>query len=189
LIWRRRSTDGGQFGRYHLVYNGEVYNYIELRQELESQGCRFSTHSDTEVLLQCLARHGPAALSKLDGMFAFAYGTAGAPAASGTRPDRNQAPLLFLPRPDLIFASEIKALLQHPLAARTLDPLSVSKYFSYGYVPAPHTVFEKIHKVEPGAWLKFDANGLSREFYWDIPLTDNPVGRDALRNVARSCCG
>jgi asparagine synthase (glutamine-hydrolysing) len=59
-------------GRYSLVYNGEVYNYIELRRELEQQGCRFRTQSDTEVLLQCLAAHGTAALSKLDGMFAFA---------------------------------------------------------------------------------------------------------------------
>ena len=172
-------------GRYHLVYNGEVYNYIELRQELESQGCRFSTHSDTEVLLQCLARHGPAALSKLDGMFAFALWDRQERRLLRARDRIGIKPLYyFCHGPDLIFASEIKALLQHPLAARTLDPLSVSKYFSYGYVPAPHTVFEKIHKVEPGAWLKFDEQGLSREFYWDIPLTDNPVGPGRIEE----CC-
>jgi asparagine synthase (glutamine-hydrolysing) len=84
----------------------------------------------------------------------------------------------------LIFASEIKALLQHPLATRTLDPLSVSKYFSFGYVPAPHTVFAKIRKVEPGSWLKFDGRGLRQEFYWDMPLTDNPVGVGRVEECA-----
>jgi asparagine synthase (glutamine-hydrolysing) len=164
-------------GRYQLAYNGEVYNYLELRRELEQQGCRFRTQSDSEVVLQCLAQHGIAALDKLDGMFAFALW------------DRQQRQLLlardrvgikplfyFRHGADLIFASEIKALLQHPLEARMLDPLSVSKYFSYGYVPAPRTVFANVHKLEPGAWLKFDANGPSQGCYWDIPLTDNPVG-------------
>ena len=117
--------------RYSLVYNGEVYNYIELRRELAQQGQRFRTQSDTEVLLQCLMSRGTAALNKLDGMFAFALW------------DRQQRQLLlardrvgikplyyFCHGPDLIFASEIKALLQHPLVTRMLDPLSVSKYFS-----------------------------------------------------------
>jgi asparagine synthase (glutamine-hydrolysing) len=90
----------------------------------------------------------------------------------------------FCHGPDLIFASEIKALLEHPLATRTLDPLSVSKYFSYGYVPAPRTVLASINKLEPGAWLRFDANGLHEDFYWDLPLTDNPVGPGRIEE----CC-
>jgi asparagine synthase (glutamine-hydrolysing) len=171
--------------RYSLVYNGEVYNYIELRRELEQQGHRFRTHSDTEVLLQCLVAHGTAALSKLDGMFAFALWDCQQRQLLLARDRVGIKPLYyFCHGPDLIFASEIKALLQHPLVARTLDPLSVSKYFSYGYVPAPRSVFASIRKVEPGAWLKFDANGLSQGFYWDIPLTDNPVGPGRIEE----CC-
>ena len=189
-------------GRYHLVYNGEVYNYIELRRELEARGHVFVTRSDTEVVLQCLAAEGLAALRKFDGMFAFALW------------DRQQRQLLmardrigikplyyFCHGPDLVFASEIKALLRHPLLVRTLDPLSVSKYFSYGYVPAPHTIFANVHKLEPGACLRFGPGGLNREFYWDIPLTDNPINprcidescdellqlmRDAVRRQLRS---
>jgi asparagine synthase (glutamine-hydrolysing) len=176
-------SDAG--GRYDLIYNGEVYNYVELRQELENRGCRFVTRSDTEVVLQCLATDGSAALRKFDGMFAFALW------------DRQQRQLLlardragikplyyFCHGPDLIFASEIKALLKHPLVTRTLAPLSVSKYFSYGYVPAPDTIYANIHKLEPGAWLKFNAEGLTREFYWDIPLTDNPI---SPRHIDECC--
>ena len=172
-------------GRYHLIYNGEVYNYVELRRELERRGHRFVTRSDTEVLLQYLAADGVAALSKFDGMFAFALWDSRERRLFLARDRIGIKPLYYhCHGPDLIFASELKALLKHPRVTRTLDPLSVSKYFSYGYVPTPHTIFTGIHKLEPGACLTFDAKGLTREFYWDIPLTDNPV---SPRHVDECC--
>jgi len=175
--------------RYHLIYNGEVYNYVELRQELEKRGCCFATRSDTEVLLQYLMAEGVAALSKFDGMFAFALWDGQQRQLLLARDRIGIKPLYyFCHGPDLVFASELKALLKHPLVARTLDPLSVSKYFSYGYVPTPHTIFANVHKLEPGACLKFDANGLTKESYWDIPLTDNPSTRAISTNAAMSCC-
>jgi asparagine synthase (glutamine-hydrolysing) len=75
---------------------------------------------------------------------------------------------------ELIFASELKSLLVHPRVDRQLNRLSVSKYFTYGYVPAPHTIFEGVYKLEPGYYLLFDRNGLQKKIYWDIPLEDNP---------------
>ncbi len=172
-------------GRFTIIYNGEVYNYVELRRELEQRGHRFTTQSDTEVMLQYLAVDGMAAVRKFDGMFAFALWDREEQQLFLARDRVGIKPLFYCQSgPDLIFASEIKALLKHPLVTRTLDPLSVSKYFSYGYVPAPHSIFANIRKLEPGTYLKFGATGLTREFYWDVPLTDNPV---SPRHIDECC--
>lgn len=163
-------------GRYSIVYNGEIYNYVELRRDLESHGCVFHTKSDTEVLLQQFALDGADALRKLEGMFSFAIW------------DRQQREL-FLARDrigikplyychcggELAFASELKALLKHPGVQRKIDPLSVAKYFSFGYVPTPHTIFESVHKLEAGTYMRFHADGLHKVRYWDIPPADQPA--------------
>ncbi len=168
-------------GRYQLVYNGEVYNYIELRAELERRGCVFATHSDTEVLLHQYALDGVAALQRFNGMFAFALWDRVEQRLFLARDRVGVKPLYYCVRDgELIFGSELKALLPHPRVDRRLNRLSVSKYFTYGYVPAPHTIFEDIHKLEPGHYLLFDKNGLQKKCYWDIPLEDNPLSE---RNV------
>jgi asparagine synthase (glutamine-hydrolysing) len=76
---------------------------------------------------------------------------------------------------NLMFASEMKALMQHPDLPRKLDTLSVSKFFTFGYIPAPHTIYEGVHKLEPGSWIVFSENGLRKGTYWDIPIEDNPI--------------
>jgi len=135
------------------------------------------TRSDTEVVLQCLVEHGRKALAQFDGMFAFAFWDNLERRLLLARDRIGIKPLYYYRHGrDVVFASELKALLQHPLVMRALDPLSVSKYFSYGYVPAPHTIFVNIRKLEPGAWLELDGGGETTGRYWDIPLTDNPVG-------------
>ncbi len=141
-------------GRYHIIYNGEIYNYVELRAGLEKRGCVFQTHSDTEVLLQQFALDGVAALQLCNGMFAFAIWDRAEERLFLARDRIGVKPLYYCVRDgELIFASELKALLAHPRVTRRLQPLSVSKYFTYGYVPAPHTIFEGIHKLEAGAYL------------------------------------
>jgi asparagine synthase (glutamine-hydrolysing) len=162
--------------RYHTVYNGEVYNYLELREELERRGCVFRTQSDTEVLLNQFALDGVDALQLCNGMFAIAIWDRDKERLFLARDRFGIKPLYYCIRDrELIFASELKALLAHPRIDRRLNALSVSKYFSYGYIPAPHTIFEDVYKLEPGGYLFFDRNGLHKDRYWDIPLEDNPV--------------
>ena len=163
-------------GRYQIVYNGEIYNYLELRAELERRGCAFRTHSDTEVLLHQCALDGAAALQRFNGMFAFAIWDREEQRLFLARDRMGIKPLYYCVRDgELIFASELKSLLAHPRVDRRLNRLSVSKYFSYGYIPAPHTIFEDVHKLEPGSYLLFDRAGLQKKIYWDIPLGDNPL--------------
>ena len=167
--------------RYHIVYNGEVYNYVELRAELEQRGCVFHTQSDTEVLLNQFVLDGVDALQLCNGMFAVAIWDRDEERLFLARDRIGIKPLYYCVRDrELIFASELKALLAHPRVDRRLNALSVSKYFTYGYIPAPHTIFEDVHKLEPGGYLFFNRNGLGKNRYWDIPLEDNPVSE---RNV------
>jgi asparagine synthase (glutamine-hydrolysing) len=165
-----------QRDRYQLLYNGEVYNYLELRKDLEDAGHRFKTRSDTEIVLESLALEGPPALCKFNGMFAIALWDRIESRLLLARDRIGIKPLFYACHgPDIIFASELKALLKHPLLSRNLDLQSVSKYFTYGYIPAPHSIYVGIHKLEPGSYLQFDSAGLTHHHYWDIPLTDNPV--------------
>jgi asparagine synthase (glutamine-hydrolysing) len=167
---------GSSNGRYKIVYNGEVYNYLELRGGLERRKCALRTHSDTEVVLQQYALDGVNALMKFNGMFALAIWDRDERRLFLARDHIGIKPLYYCLRDgELIFASQLKALLEHPRVDRRLNSLSVSKYFTYGYVPAPDTIFEDIHKLEPGSYLLFDRNGLQKTTYWNIPLDDNPL--------------
>jgi asparagine synthase (glutamine-hydrolysing) len=162
--------------RYHIVYNGEIYDYLELRVELERRGCVFRTLSDTEVLLNQFVLDGSDALHRCNGMFAVAIWDRDEEQLFLARDPFGIKPLYYCIRDrELIFASELKALLVHPRVDRRLNALSVSKYFTYGYIPAPHTIFEDVYKLEPGGYLIFDRNGLRKERYWDIPFEDNPA--------------
>ena len=85
---------------------------------------------------------------------------------------------------DLVFASELKALLQHPAVRRDVNLLSLSKYLTFTYVPAPHTILDDVHKLEPGHYLLFDEHGMSKRGYWDIPLQDNPITSETVDDCA-----
>lgn len=173
-------------GRYTVVYNGEIYNYIELRAALETRGCRFRTSSDTEVLLEQFVLDGPEALQELNGIFALAIWDREKQQLFLARDRLGVKPLYYtVADGDLIFASEMKAMLAHPQTGREMDPLSVSKYFTYSYIPAPHTIFKGVHKLEPGTYLTFDRGGLRKTCYWDIPLEDNPINTAPLDECAK----
>ena len=171
----------GGGGRYHLVYNGEVYNYIELRQMLTQQGIQFKTKSDTEVLLQLFIHERIKGIERVNGMFSFAVWDKDDKTLFLVRDRIGIKPLYYtVQNHELIFASELKSLLKYPKVDRTLNLLSVQKYLTFGYVPAPHTIYEGIYKLEPGYYLKFNQGGLQKKCYWDIPLEDNPI---SARNV------
>ncbi len=160
-----------------VALNGEIYNYRELRKELENKGHRFRSHSDTEVIVHLYEETGTKCLDALNGMFAFALWDRKKKSLLLARDRIGKKPLHYcVTEGQIIFASEIKALLQHPAVRRDLDLHALSKYLTYEYVPAPDTIFRAIRKLESGHYLVF-ANGESRDFrYWDISMNDGLVG-------------
>jgi len=163
-------------GRFHISYNGEVYNYIELRQHLQSRGLSFATASDTEVVLQQLGHYGVPGLDELNGMFAFAFWDAQRGALLLARDRMGIKPLYYyIHNGDVVFASELKSLIRHPAVPRQLDLLSVSKYFTFGYIPAPHTIYKDVYKLEPGTYLAVSDKDIRKSGYWDIPIEEHAV--------------
>lgn len=162
-----------------LTLNGEIYNYRELREELETKGHRFRSHSDSEVVVHLYEESGASCLAKLKGMFAFALWDNKQKSLLLARDRVGKKPLHYCVTADgLIFASEIKALLQHPAVNRQLNLRALSKYLSYEYVPAPDTIFRSIKKLEPGHYLIYNNHQSHIARYWDIPLQNNrTIGR------------
>ncbi len=155
-------------GRYVLTYNGEVYNYKELRRDLESTDVTFRSTSDTEVLLELLARDGIAALQKLVGMFAFALWDKEKRELTLARDRLGIKPLVYAPlsKNGVAFASEITALRKHPGVDLTVDPEAVSEYLACLYVPAPRTIYRGIRKLPPGHVLRWQNGKTTIEAYW-----------------------
>ncbi len=174
------STDG----MVTVVFNGEIYNFVELRDELRALGCVFVTSSDTEVLICAYQAWGSDCVRRLRGMFAFALWDAGREQLFLAR-DRFGKKPLFL-RQDgerLLFGSEIKSILGHPGARTSLDRQSVYDYFQYRYVPGPHTMFSDIVKLPPGSFAVWQAGRFTTGNYYFPPdgqQTRQPfVGSDA----------
>ncbi len=176
------DVDGGHMpmsnedGTVWTVYNGEIYNFPTLRAELESAGHRFRSRCDTEVVVHAFEEWGPACVERFNGMFAFAVHDAGKRQLFLARDRLGEKPLHYVWDGGLfLFASEIKALLRHPDVSRRIDPLAVSKYLTFEYVPAPHSMFQEIRKLEPGHSLLLDLAERRLEIrqYWDLPLLDD----------------
>jgi len=160
-----RSEDG----RYTLVTNGEIYNYLELRQKLLRQGVAFQTDSDTEVLLKMLIHEGVEALGQLNGMFAFALFDEQLGEWLLCRDPFGIKPLYYAELDDgLVFASEIKALLAHPDIRAEADWDALQQYLSFQFCLGDRTLFRGIRKLEPGCYAK-GAGGHPTQFvrYWD----------------------
>jgi len=144
-------------GRYCMVFNGEIYNYRQLRKELEQSGSRFRTSGDTEVLLQAYLQYGTAFLNKLDGFFALAIFDKEANEMLLARDRFGIKPLLFYNSEEFFaFGSEMKALLKFDIP-RTLDHNSLYTYLQLNYIPEPHSIIKDLKKLEPGHYLKVDA--------------------------------
>lgn len=156
-------------GRYTLVFNGEIYNYLELRESLVRGGARFRTESDTEVLLQLLIRDGEKALPQLNGMFAFALADNQTGEWMLARDPLGIKPLYYAVLSDeIVFASEIKALLVHPRIQAAPDWAGIQQYLTLQFCLDDQTLFRGIQKVEPGCFLQGHLARIDRKVrYWD----------------------
>lgn len=157
-------------GRVVVVHNGEIYNHRELRVELEGAGHRFcSDHSDTEVLVHGWRQWGRELPLRLNGMFAFCVYDREAGRLFLARDRFGKKPLYWWGAGGaLVFASELTSLLRHPAVGREIDPLALKRYFAYGYIPAPLSLYRRVAKLPGGHRLEFDlATGAARsDAYW-----------------------
>ena len=159
-----------------IVFNGEIYNYPELQEELLRKGHTLMTKSDTEVVLHLYEEYGMDCVSKLNGMFALAIWNTHEQSLFLARDRLGIKPLHYAEYPGgIVFASELKSLLQHPMLERSLDLQALSKYLTYEYIPAPHCIFKGVKKLEPGHVLFSKRDTLVNRKYWDIPFEENVI--------------
>jgi asparagine synthase (glutamine-hydrolysing) len=158
-----------------LIFNGEIYNFQEIRAELERRGRPFVTKSDTEVLLQAWQEWGPDCVSRLTGMFAFAIWDSKEQSLFLARDRLGEKPLYYAQLPDggLVFGSEIKALLPHPALSREIDPCAIEEFLSLGYIAEPRTIYKAVKQLPAGHGLlarRGQQMKISR--YWDPKPAD-----------------
>ena len=166
-------------GRYTIVFNGEIYNHLELRRSLGDVPWR--THADTETILELFARRGPAGFAALDGMFALAVWDARERRLWLARDPLGIKPLYYsFDGRRLAFSSELRSLLAGGLSEE-LDAAAVVDYLSYGKVHAPRTILREALKLEPGRFLRVDSAGLAIEAYWKPPRRKAGAGGPAPR--------
>lgn len=152
-----------------LVFNGEVYNFQQLRPELEALGHRFSSHADSETVLHGYEEWGDDVVLRLDGMFAFAVWDERRTRMLLARDRVGIKPLFYaFDKNRLVFGSEIKAVLAAPGIDRALDHVALYDYLAYNYIPAPRTAYRRIRKLPAGHRMTVDRGGLRIEQYWDV---------------------
>jgi asparagine synthase (glutamine-hydrolysing) len=172
-------------GRFTLVYNGELYNFRELRGELEGLGRRFRTRGDTEVLLQAFEQWGGSSLQRLQGMFAFAIWDAREQSLFAARDPLGVKPFHYYWDGELFgFASELKALIDHPKVRRDIDLDALSLYLEAQYIPAPRTIYRSIRKLEAGHAVELRGGKLEEFRYWN-PDFSSKGGWDEAESLQR----
>ncbi len=170
-------------GSIWITYNGEIYNFVEIRERLEKLGHVFRTKSDTEVIIHAYETWNVDCLAHLSGMFAFALWDSKRQQLWIVRDRLGIKPIFYLHRSDrLLFASEIKAILCDPTVERRVDLTALHHFLSLNYTPAPYTMFSGIRQLLPGHYLLVDSNGECMEKeYWDVSYTQKRVeNEDAL---------
>ena len=178
-------------GTVYVVFNGEIYNFRALRQELEALGHRFQTRSDTEVIVHAWESWGEACVERFAGMFAFAVWDQKKNSLFLARDRLGVKPLFYswLADGTLIFGSELKVLTAHPGVNRQIDPLAVEEFFALGYVAEPRAIYQGVLKMPPGHRLtvKTGDHRLSDpQPYWDVRFTlDNPISGEEANEALR----
>lgn len=161
-------------GTIRVVLNGEIYNFQELRDTLQRRGHRFASKSDTEVLVHSYEEYGGEFLQHLRGMFAFALWDEKKRRLLLARDRVGEKPLFYAKtEKQFVFASELRALLAHPTVSREIDRTAIDDYLTYGYIPAPKTIFRHVRKLQPGHFLTVQAatQELSIQRYWQLEYT------------------
>jgi asparagine synthase (glutamine-hydrolysing) len=190
-----------QEGSVWITYNGEIYNFRELRAELEKKGRRFVSDTDTEVILHLYEQEGPDCVKRLNGMFAFAICDlrSGTPALFLARDHFGVKPLYYAQQADrLAFASEVKALLEVPGIEAELDPKSLHQFLTFLWVPDPNTMFRGIYKLPAGHCATFRDRQFTIRQYWDLsfppaeasyPRSKNDLAEEIRRRFRHSVEG
>lgn len=172
-----------------IVFNGEIYNFQELRADLEKNGHQFYTNSDTEAIIHLYDQYGVDCVQHLRGMFVFAIWDETEKSLFIARDRVGKKPLLYSHQSngDLIFGSEFQALLQHPSLSREVDYEAIHHYLSYLCVPAPLTAFKQIRKLEPAHWLLWKNGEVKTQRYWlpdfhkKIKITEQEAEEETLK--------
>ncbi|MBL4763671.1 MAG: asparagine synthase (glutamine-hydrolyzing) [Colwellia sp.] len=176
-----------------ITFNGEIYNFLELRKELIQQGIEFKTNTDTEVILALYQSIGIKLLDKINGMFAFAIWDNTKQELFIARDRIGKKPLYYsFFDNDIVFASELKAMLALPSIPKDIRLDAVHDFFAYQYIPDPKTIFKGIHKLEPGHYLLVNAQGLQKQQYWDISFSNQTEQSESelikeLQQLAGDC--
>ena len=153
-----------------IVFNGEIYNHLEVRKTLESRGHRFHTHCDTETVLHAFLEWDTACFERLRGMFAVALWSESRQRLVLARDRVGIKPLYIAEQgEDLFFASELKGILVHPEIERRLSLEGLDCFLSMNYVPSPWTLIDGIQKLPPGSWLEWQNGRINKQVYWRIP--------------------
>ncbi len=168
------SEGGSQpqtFNGLHITFNGEIYNYAEIKKTLEEKGHQFHSHSDTEVILHAYAEWGSAALQQFIGMFGFAIYDENNQKLFACRDRAGVKPFFYFWKDGLfLFGSELKAIMQHPDFKKEININAAAAYMQLGYVPTPHCIFNDTHKLKPGHFLELDVKkrAVHTQQYWNV---------------------
>ena len=175
-----------------IVFNGEIYNYLELKKDLESRGHKFRTNSDTETIIHAYDEYGANCVKKLRGMFAFAIWDIREQSLFMARDRVGKKPLFYTLTADgeFVFGSELKVLLTHGGVTREIDHGALDAYMTFGYVPEELCIFKGVHKLEPGHFLIYKNGEIRTEKYWDFDYslakledTEDEIAGDLLTKL------
>lgn len=173
-------------GTIWITYNGEIYNFLELRKELEDKGHRFKTKSDTEAILHLYEEEGEKGLKKLRGMFAFGIWDGRKKRLLLARDRIGKKPLYYtIIDSTIIFSSEIKGILKFEKVERGLDLNALDLYLTLEYIPSPLSIFKGIKKLMPGHYLIFDERGVQEKSYWEFERVEVPSDIEGIKEMLR----
>lgn len=166
-------------GSIWIVFNGEIYNFPELRLELQERGHRFETSTDTEVIVHLYEELGTRCLDRLNGMFAFAIWDSRHRRLTLARDRFGKKPLYYAITPrGLVFGSELRSLLMHPACPRELDERALARYLAFEYVPEPYSIVAGVHKLPAAHALVWERGSLSLQRYWEMSFREQIAASD-----------